>query len=73
MGLIFHDYTYNVEIVLKNDSMISGTVRTGFSRDSWLNDTIFSEEWVTIYQGDKKTAIRTKDITYVSLAKEKEE
>ena len=72
MGLIFGDYTYNVEIILKNGTIIPGTVETGFSRDAWLNDAIFSEEWVTIDQGNKRTAIRTKDITYVSLAKEKE-
>lgn len=72
MGLIFNNYTYNVEIVLKDKTTILGTVDTGFARDTWLNDSVFSEEWVTIDQGDKRTAIKTEDISVVYVTEKKE-
>ena len=72
MGVIFNNYTYNVEIVLKNNTHIVGTVDTGFSRDNWLNDAVFSEEWVTIDQGDERTAIKTEDILIIYVTEKKE-
>lgn len=72
MGLIFNNYTYNVEILLKDKTTIFGTVDTSFPRNGWLNDAIFSEEWVTIDQDDKRTAIKTENISVVSVTKKKE-
>ena len=44
MGLTFSNYTYNIEILLKDKTIIFGTIDTSFTRDYWLNDAIFSEE-----------------------------
>lgn len=73
MGLIFHGYTYNVEILLKDKTVILGTVDTNFTRDTWLNDSVFLEEWVTIDQGDQRTAIKTEDISVIYVTEKKEE
>lgn len=72
MGLIFSDYTYSVEILLKDKTVIFGTVDTNFTRNTWLNDSVFSEEWVTIDQGDKRTAIKTEDISVIHVTEKKE-